>query len=320
MNTKDNCPNCGAILHGAFCSNCGQSQKRTDRFLLSLINEAFEDIFRIDSRAWRTTYGLLFKPGFLSTEYFAGRRARYIPPLRLYVITSLAFFISLSIFNFFSDPDTLQVNGEDTVAVEAVSSAGSDGSEGQPSEVTEAATDQPDKEVQVDDEIEFETLTLPFLSDEKTEQLRTILKRQSIKLREMLEEDPAEFGAILIDLAPPIIFLLLPVFALLLKIAYVFKGMFYTEHLVAAVHNQCFLYLVLLIFSFIPLLVPATWSGWIQFVTGAWIPVYMLLSLKNVYRQSWPLTILKYVVLTVSYLILLFCGMAAAVLVGLLTL
>jgi hypothetical protein len=98
------CPNCKTPLHGQFCSECGQNQKGIDRFLLTLVNEAFEDLFRWNSRAWRTLFGLMFKPGFLSKEYFKGRRARYVQPIRLYFITSIVFFVVLSVVNFFSDP------------------------------------------------------------------------------------------------------------------------------------------------------------------------------------------------------------------------
>ena len=318
MNTTKTCPNCAAPLHGSFCANCGQNQKSTNRFLLSLINEAFEDIFRIDSRAWRTTYGLLFKPGFLSSEYFAGRRARFIPPLRLYVITSLAFFVSLSVMNFFSTPAEVIINGDQTAVAQSATSENAEFAADKAPET--AANGVAQQEFELDEEFELDDLSLSFLDDVQTEYYRELLKRQGNKLKQLLKEDPSEFGAILIDLAPPIIFLLLPIFALLLKFAYLFKGMFYTEHLVVAVHNQCFLYAMLLIHSILPFILGESWSAWPQFFIGVWIPVYLLLSLKRVYQQSWPFTCLKYFILSASYGVLLAGGMAIAAVVGVLTL
>ncbi|NND00953.1 MAG: DUF3667 domain-containing protein, partial [Gammaproteobacteria bacterium] len=115
MTAQTNCPNCTALLHGEYCADCGQHQKGIDRFFLSLVNEAFEDIFSLNSRSWRTVSALLFKPGYLSNEYFRGRRARYVSPIRLYFITSIAFFVLLSIANFFTPSEDPVIDQATTV-------------------------------------------------------------------------------------------------------------------------------------------------------------------------------------------------------------
>ncbi|MBD3647699.1 MAG: DUF3667 domain-containing protein, partial [Pseudomonadales bacterium] len=97
------CPNCGARIEGPWCYQCGQNQKGINRFFLSLLNEAFDDVFSLNSRTVRTFGNLLFRPGFLTTEYYAGRRARYLPPVRLYLITSVVFFFYLSLQNTITD-------------------------------------------------------------------------------------------------------------------------------------------------------------------------------------------------------------------------
>ncbi|MGE0438784.1 MAG: DUF3667 domain-containing protein, partial [Steroidobacteraceae bacterium] len=87
------CLNCGAALGGPYCAACGQ---RDDRHLHSLphfIGEAFEGLTHADSRLWRTLWPLLVRPGFLTREFFAGRRQRYLPPFRLYIVVSLLFFL-----------------------------------------------------------------------------------------------------------------------------------------------------------------------------------------------------------------------------------
>jgi len=79
------CRNCRAPLRGEFCSQCGQRHWPND---LSFTDVAGEEVFSWDSRLWRTLLPLLFRPGFLTAEFIAGRRALNVPPLRLYLIIS----------------------------------------------------------------------------------------------------------------------------------------------------------------------------------------------------------------------------------------
>ena len=87
------CLNCGAPLAGQYCGQCGQ--RATSRFisLWGLISDAFGDLFEMDSRLWRTVVPLLIRPGLLTKEYLQGRRARYMPPFRMYLVLSLVFFV-----------------------------------------------------------------------------------------------------------------------------------------------------------------------------------------------------------------------------------
>lgn len=89
------CPNCGTDISGPFCATCGQEHKELRKFFWNLASDAFENVFRLDSRAARTLFYLFFRPGLLSAEYFVGRRARYVPPIRLYLIISFLFFFIL---------------------------------------------------------------------------------------------------------------------------------------------------------------------------------------------------------------------------------
>jgi len=87
------CANCGTITAGNFCSHCGQ---RLDIQLHSVghfLRDATEVMTHADARVWRTLLPLLTRPGFLTREYFAGRRARYLQPFRLYLILSVVFFL-----------------------------------------------------------------------------------------------------------------------------------------------------------------------------------------------------------------------------------
>jgi hypothetical protein len=103
---KFKCKNCQAILgeNSHFCPLCGQSTKSTRQPLIPFIKEAVHELLDIDGRLSRTLKTLLIKPGLASHEYDQGMRAKYTPPLRLYLVVSLIFFLLFSTFqNFFLD-------------------------------------------------------------------------------------------------------------------------------------------------------------------------------------------------------------------------
>ena len=87
------CDNCGANVPGRFCGTCGQRLEPPVHTLWHFMQVAAEDVTHADSRLWRTLAALLFKPGFLTREFLAGHRARYLPPVRLYLVLSVVFFV-----------------------------------------------------------------------------------------------------------------------------------------------------------------------------------------------------------------------------------
>ncbi len=291
------CPNCGTPINGPYCHHCGQNQKRVDRFFLSLIGEAFEDVFSWNSRTARTLFALLFRPAFLTREYFIGRRARYIPPLRLYLITSVSFFFLVSGLNLLNGPDTDAIASNITKDGEAQTSPADDWRE----ELRDAVA----------------LIRLDSLTDTQNDQLGQRLLVQTNKMIRVAEEDPSALLDQVIDVVPPILFFLLPVFALLLKIVYFSSGKYYTEHLVLALHNHSFLFVTLTAESLLDLL-PGT--GTVTAILSAWIPLYLYLSLRRVFGQGYFTTFLNFVILGVLYLILVFIGAIVAFVAGVMAL
>jgi hypothetical protein len=96
LGTPAPCRNCGAALSGRFCADCGQAADIHVPSTRELFHEALEGITHSDSRLWRTLCLLWFKPGMLTQEFVAGRRAAYLPPFRLYLVLSVIFFLVAS--------------------------------------------------------------------------------------------------------------------------------------------------------------------------------------------------------------------------------
>jgi len=86
------CANCGAALQGKYCSQCGQKIAPLNPTLGEFLHELLHEIAHVDGKIITTLRLLITKPGFLSLEYLEGRRARYVAPIRLYLLLSVACF------------------------------------------------------------------------------------------------------------------------------------------------------------------------------------------------------------------------------------
>ena len=132
---------------------------------------------------------------------------------------------------------------------------------------------------------------------------------------EQINENPNLLIDKVFDILPVTMFILLPVVALIFKFWYMFAKRYYVEHLIFSLHNHSFIFVTLILILLADLAVDqfnassyataATWTQWFQVIIGVWIPVYLLVSLRTVYRQNWFLTLGKYLVIGISYLTLL---------------
>jgi hypothetical protein len=137
-----------------------------------------------------------------------------------------------------------------------------------------------------------------------------------------LRKDPERFKDAVLSALPSTLFVLLPIFALMLKLAYLFKRRLYMEHLIVALHSHAFLCLaVLLLFGASALGNAVPWlsapTGWIEALLWLWMPLYLLLMQKRIYAQGWMMTLLKYCVIGMCYFILLSLGVGATILASL---
>jgi len=90
--SKTVCRNCGAALTGQFCAECGQKEVNLNPTMLDLVHEIWHELLHVDGKLLPSVRMLLTSPGALTLEHYAGRRARYISPMRLYLVSSILFF------------------------------------------------------------------------------------------------------------------------------------------------------------------------------------------------------------------------------------
>jgi hypothetical protein len=91
------CANCGARLAGPYCSACGQKARRPNPTVRDFLRDLAEELLNVDSRIYRSIWLLFARPGFLTREVFAGKRASYVSPLRLYLFFSVLFFAAFAL-------------------------------------------------------------------------------------------------------------------------------------------------------------------------------------------------------------------------------
>ncbi len=354
------CGNCDTVLLGPHCHVCGQPVEGLIRPLRQVVGDLLDDVFDFDHRILRTLGPLLLRPGFLTCEFLAGRRIRYVPPFRL------LFFIALVTFFTARMTTSASVNAGDHAIEQATTVAAVEqardarlaeleaarrGMVGQPADAGRVLIASSEREVRVRAQARIDALRggatqsasatpaagaqdLPapppgavhvdWLPASANAWLDGRVRIANANFARM-GQDLDAFKDASLRAAPGVLFVLVPVFALLLKLAYAFQHRLMMEHLLVALHSHAFLcldvMLVLLVNAagelFATNSLVFTLSDWIADLLLLWAPVYLLLMQKRVYAQGWPITLLKFALLGVVYLILLGLAIASASLIGL---
>jgi hypothetical protein len=391
------CANCGAAMQGEFCHECGQSIHSVLKPVHGMFEETLETVLHIDGRIVHTLPPLLIKPGFLTLEYFSGRRVRYIAPFRLmFVLCLLSFFV----FHLAIDQIAAKIpaNGRPLISV----NTGTIESAASPAEVREALQDELDglpRTSEMDalpqnllDQVHADTqklrqtasrrlvelgaapmsaasiaAPLPAVAAEHRGAVKTdgttpdgaqhkILEQESqpvhiswlpdvvnARLTELGDQVHANWRAFkhgdtkasaeakqrmisgFFSMLPPTMFVMIPMFAVLLKLFYVFRRRLYMEHLIVALHSHAFMFLCLLLITAAGMLSTwlrphAAWTGyalgWVQTLLMLWVPTYLLIMQKRVYHQGWPMTLLKFWFVGWCYFWLLMLALTIAAALG----
>lgn len=331
------CLNCGTELKGPFCYFCGQPDRNFMRFFPALLRDLMEDLLDLDSRFMRTIKPLFFKPGRLTRDYMIGRRFRYAPPMRLYIFSSIVFFLLAALLS----SDAIKLNGienndgiihftadsvEEQQKVEEALNSLPPGVREQIdvdqvlANVGESEVDNPGfelEDIQFNDEPwdrETNPVDIKWLPDWINDRINDEIEGSPQKA-EQINENPNLLIDKIFDILPATMFVLLPVVALIFKFWYLFAKRYYVEHLIFSLHNHSFIFVSLIMIllanvagSFLnshgyPAAVTAT--EWLIIAISVWIPVYLLISLRVVYQQGWWLTLGKFFVIGISYVTLL---------------
>lgn len=272
------CPNCGETVSQNFCPSCGQATGDRRGPLLTLLGDFFAEFFSIDGRHLRTA-ATLWNPGRLTQLYLAGKRASYAPPVRVYFVASLLFFLLVG----FPVPNAENFNvWVDDMVI---------------------GRDEPDPELgniqllSLDRTSSVSRWVEPYLSPK-------LEKLQAMSAQDLLDR----LFSGLERTVPTTLIFFVPLLALALKLLYIRRPFFYVDHLVFALHFQSFMFLVFVLARLANLvLLGKLYPGIFTYVGGFYLilPVYIIVAMRRVYGQSWTVTIAKSGLLGVLYMLLI---------------
>jgi Protein of unknown function (DUF3667) len=336
---EKDCLNCGATVQGRYCHVCGQENVEPKETFWHMVTHFFYDITHFDSSFFTTVKDLLFKPGFLSKEYMKGRRASYLHPVRMYVFTSAIFFLlffsfftSLAIRSPMDDPLTKEKRKEliETREKEFKKEPGKTELLQQLErlkDTTKSVTMNDIERLSTDNiitlggrnylsiaEYDSSEKALPAAKRDGWLKRRVIKKVIGVnnKYRGNSQEALDKFGESLLHRLPYMLFVSLPLFALILRLVYIrrrWRKQFYiADHGVFTIHLYVFSFILLLLVFTLSALQDAThWKfiGWLIFILIMTLFFYLYKAMRNFYGQRRLKTFFKFILVAFGSFIMM---------------
>jgi hypothetical protein len=333
LRKEKDCLNCGTIVQGPYCHNCGQENIVPREGFLHMVKHFFYDITHFDSNFFHTVHHLLLRPGFLSKEYSVGRRARYLHPVKMYVFTSAVFF--LLFFSILSVEPSIK-SGLDTPVSQQDRKAYIDRLErklkkspgdtlliaglarARDTNVTLTLKDFVDTTSKklifnfsgknYKSRREYDSIQRLLPAKKKDSWLARRFVYRAIQVNEKYSSNPEEGLRKFLDSAlhrlPYLLFISLPLFALILKLVYIRRKQFYfSDHAVFTLHLYIFDFVALMVIIGIDKLRQLTHAGFLDWVITILVLVmifYLYKAMRNYYGQRRGKTFAKF--LLVSFL------------------
>ncbi len=258
------CLNCGGPLTGPFCARCGQKRATIDLTLAEFLRDTTRELTNWDGKIPNTLRVLFLKPGQLTLDFLEGRRARWLAPLRVYLICSVAYLLSGPLVEAFTP------KGRREMAKVMITNA--DGS----------------------------TTVTPEVRKDMEEGWPA--RVFGVDRLERAAANPTQINRAVEGLLPKAMFLLLPLFALFTRVVWRRRLPRYPAHLYLALHIHAAWFGVLVLLTIVAGFVASPVLGGIAgvaaFVYTVW---YALTSARRVFQDSWLLTIVKSAMVGAAY-------------------
>ncbi len=272
------CLNCGhgfGAIRPRYCPDCGQETHIRPPRIGEFLQQFGGAYFSTEGALWRTFALLLLKPGELTRQYLAGRRRHYVLPLRLYLTVSL---LALLLVRLVATSD---------LAIESPQHAA-------PSRPSQAQIGLGPGRAGLKDGVFFCQDLPAWLCQRLKKRIDVDAKGMTDQLERFNERFLGNLGGAM--------FVLLPIFALWLKLAYFNRRMRYTEHLVFALHLHAFWFLMVALFT----------TGIDAIIAAAMLalPLYSVLAARRVYGGRWSVTLMRGMAIALAYGLTLSLGLA----------
>jgi hypothetical protein len=341
---EKDCLNCGHVVEEKFCTHCGQENIVTKEDAFHMVTHAIADYFHFEHKFFGTIGPLLLKPGKLTKEYVAGKRMASIHPIRLYIFISIVFFLVILSGNKSDEKEvekkkpvatnkTLSPKEIDSLQAEKIEaveeamkyvpmkSAVRDSILKAAKEDIKKDSSNTDTDINLftgkkkkkwggnwgvkDTTVaDYEKHQLALPKGQRDGFIKHYINKRSIELNKY--PNPTEkFKEDLLHNIPKMMFLLLPMFALILKLVYINKNKYYYEHLIYSFHLHSAIFLSVLVTMLLKWLFGFVYdiSGWLAFFCTIYIIWYVYRSLRTFYGSTRWITVLKIFFLSFAYTI-----------------
>ena len=336
------CENCGAELQGHWCAQCGQPAIEYRRSFRHVVADLLNEFLNWDSKFFTTIALLILKPWRLTNEFLAGKRVRYVNPLRLYLLASILFFFAVNYETKGLKFEPGKIDPKDRAEIEAelkkedlppatrekleawlreapaqaspASASPTPTTVPSPTAGPHASATSPDRQKRQYGKIGER----PFVIVDSSSKSSTPFERWiEGRAKEKMGEHGTKMGLFISTLFSNLPYMMLcciPLFALVLKVLYVRRRIFYIDHLIYALHIHTFAYvgIMLIVLATIGLIraAPGPIAGWIIAILWIAFVVQIFLSIRRVYRQGWFISTFKFFFGGFVYLIVLVFALA----------
>lgn len=336
---EKDCLNCGEIVQGRYCQNCGQENVVPKETFLHMVTHFFNDITHFDGSFFTSVKDLLFKPGFLSKEYMLGRRVKYLHPIRMYVFTSAIFF--LLFFSIFKIENAISVDlnrmmtaSERQETLEQLESLLKKDTANQLlklgvrklKDTSEVITAQEARKyfggynvIRISGRNyssihEYDSVQSTLPKEDRDGWLGRRFNRKviaiNIKYRDNPEDGFRKMGDSVLHKLPYMLFVSLPLFALILRLVYIRrrKTFYFADHGVFTIHLYVFTFIILMVIFGVSQLVKTTGVqdfDYLMFALILWLMYYLYRAMQIFYGQRKFKTFIKFLLVVLLSLIMM---------------
>jgi len=296
------CKNCDHQFSGKYCSNCGQSVKELERPIRFMVADFMGTIITFDTRLVKTLVTILFKPGYLTLDYLAGKRARYMPPFRFYLFISFVMFLLMSMITNKSISENYEGAKNDTDEVKVEVANVIDSIQNSNDSIYIAARHAIKNEL---DSAKVDTTQMDEL-DSFLSNIETAV--------ENVEDDDSEYatGINKIRDYPELyvnklyqftswsFFLFMPIFAFFLWISFFKTRKLFIGHLIFSLNIHSFIFTITAVVIAVNLIFKnhsTAWIGYLYFL----VPIYQVIGAKRLYHRKWINSFFKMTLVWMMY-------------------
>lgn len=334
--TEKDCLNCGTIVQGRYCHQCGQENIVTHQNFWALTKHFIYDLFHFDGKFFDTIRYFFTRPGYVARQYAEGKRMSFLDPIRIYLFTSAVFFLVFFSMKGMNVGDALETEPmtprqreqlvtfyqeelkrrpSDSVLVQRIDLLKDTtillnlDSLGMRQDLAKSMTIGGRRYNSV---AEFDSIQKVLPRDSQFNFFERYFMRKALQSNLKYGSEKQGMKAFIDQLLhklPYMLFVSLPFFAGILKLLYIRrKNFFYSDHAVFTLYHYVFSFILLLLILLISELgnrLDWEFAETIIVVLSLIWPVYLFIEMKNFYRQSKRKTFVKFILLNVLGFILM---------------